>query len=70
MVDIRITRTPQPKAKPSDESTLGFGRLFTDHMFMQEYDEGKAGTMRALPYGLLTLDLRAALHYGQTTLKA
>ncbi len=34
MADIRITRTPQPKAKPADESTLGFGRLFTDHRFM------------------------------------
>ncbi len=68
MADIRITRTPQPKAKPADESTLGFGRLFTDHMFMQEYDEGKGWhDARIVPYGPLTLDPScAALHYGQT----
>ena len=32
MLDIKITRTTAPKAKP-DESNLGFGKKFTDHMF-------------------------------------
>ena len=26
MLDIKITRTAAPKAKPEDESKLGFGR--------------------------------------------
>ena len=46
MLDIKITRTTAPKAKP-DESNLGFGKKFTDHMFVMDYT-AKAGTMPAL----------------------
>ena len=35
MLDIKITRTTAPKAKP-DESNLGFGKKFTDHMFVMD----------------------------------
>ena len=34
MLDIKIVRTTEPKAKPQDESKLGFGKIFTDHMFL------------------------------------
>ena len=34
MLDIKITRTTSPKEKPQDESKLGFGKKFTDHMFV------------------------------------
>lgn len=30
MLDIQITKTTAPKAKPADESQLGFGKIFTD----------------------------------------
>ena len=40
MLDIKITRTTAPKAKP-DESNLGFGKKFTDHMFVMDYTEGE-----------------------------
>ena len=36
MLDIKITRTTCPKEKPQDESKLGFGKKFTDHMFVME----------------------------------
>ena len=35
---ISITKTTAPAAKPADESKLGFGRIFTDHMFLMDYD--------------------------------
>ena len=35
MLDIKVTRTTSPKAKP--EGPLGFGRIFTDHMFIMDY---------------------------------
>ena len=41
MLDIQITRSTQLKPKPADESALGFGRLFTDHMFVMDYQEGR-----------------------------
>ena len=39
MLDIKITRTTSPKEKP-DENNLGFGKKFTDHMFVMDYTEG------------------------------
>ena len=43
-LDIQVIQTQHPKQKPEDESSLGFGRLFTDHMFLVEYTEDGAGT--------------------------
>ena len=40
MLDIKITRTTSPKEKPQDETKLGFGKKFTDHMFVMDYTEG------------------------------
>lgn len=54
------------KARP-DEKSLGFGRIFTDHMLVARYEEGKGWfDARILPYGPLQFDPAAAvLHYGQ-----
>ena len=41
MQEIRIERTTAPKAKPQDESKLGFGKIFTDHMYVMEYNPEK-----------------------------
>ena len=41
MLDIKITKTTSPKAKPADESKLGFGKIFTDHMFVMDYTAGQ-----------------------------
>lgn len=38
MQKIQIERTTAPKAKPADESKLGFGKIFTDHMYVMEYN--------------------------------
>ena len=35
-MEIKITRTTAPKQKPADESKLGFGKIFTDHMFIMD----------------------------------
>lgn len=62
-----IEKTKHPKAKPVDESKLTFGDLFTDHMVIMEYDEGKGWhDERIVPYGPISLDPAAMiLHYGQ-----
>ena len=39
--EIKIIKTENPKTKPADETTLGFGKTFSDHMFIIEYTEGK-----------------------------
>ena len=51
MLDIKITRTTCPKEKPQDESKLGFGKKFTDHMFVMDYTEGEGWhDARIVPY--------------------
>lgn len=66
MLDIRIEPTMNPANKPKDNE-LGFGRYFTDHMFMMNYDEGQGWhDARIVPYGPISLDPSAmVLHYGQ-----
>ncbi|MBR2674071.1 MAG: branched-chain amino acid aminotransferase [Mogibacterium sp.] len=63
-----ITKTRTPKAKP-DETKLGFGNYYTDHMFIMDYDEESGWhDGRIVPYGNLSLDPAACtLHYGQMT---
>ncbi len=66
-MEIRIEKTTAPKAKPADESKLGFGHIFTDHMFMMDYDAGQGWhDARIVPYGNIELSPAAmVLHYGQ-----
>ena len=68
MQDIRIELTKNPKQKPQDESKLGFGEIFTDHMFLMEYTTEKGWhDARIVPYGPLQMDPAAmVLHYGQS----
>lgn len=62
---IDVTRSTEPRTK-SDEANLGFGRVFTDHMYLQEWSDGEWGRARIVPFGPLTLDPAAAVfHYGQ-----
>ncbi|MGI6151309.1 MAG: branched-chain amino acid aminotransferase [Christensenellales bacterium] len=63
---MKITRTANPKQKPQDESKLGFGRLFTDHMFLMRAENGVWDEGEILPYGPLSIDpASTVLHYGQ-----
>lgn len=66
MLDIKITPTTHPKAKPQTDK-LGFGKIFTDHMFQMNYTEGKGWhDARIVPYGPISLDPSAMVfHYAQ-----
>ena len=65
MLDIKITKTDSPKAKPTDESKLGFGRIFTDHMFMMDYDDGAWHDARIVPFAPIPIHpASTVLHYG------
>jgi branched-chain amino acid aminotransferase len=63
---IRITRTTTKRDKPKDKD-LAFGTVFTDHMFVMDFEEEKGWyDPRVEPYGPLPLDpATAVLHYGQ-----
>ncbi len=67
MLDINVTLSKNLKQKPADESALGFGRIFTDHMFVMDYELGLGWhNARIVPYGNFSMDPAAmVLHYGQ-----
>lgn len=66
-LEIKLVKTTIPKQKPADEASLGFGKFFTDHMFIAEYSVGKGWhDARIVPYGPLSIDPASpVLHYGQ-----
>jgi len=63
---ITIEKTSSPKPKP-DQNNLGFGEIFTDHMFIMDYTEGIGWhDARIIPYAPLSIDpATMVLHYGQ-----
>ena len=67
MLDIKITLTTNPKAKPADESKLGFGKIFTDHMFLMDYNPEQGWhDARIVPYAPFQLDPACVVfHYAQ-----
>lgn len=67
MLDIKITKTTCPKEKPADESKLGFGTTFTDHMFVMDYVKGEGWiNPRIEPYHAFEIDPSCVvLHYAQ-----
>ena len=64
-MEIKITKASVLKEKP-DSSTLGFGRIFTDHMFMMDYSREEGWhDARIVPFGNISLHpASTVLHYG------
>jgi len=68
-MEIKIVQAPpeKRKAKPADESKLGFGKIFSDHFFTMPYHTGRGWHDPLIePYRPLQLDPTAmCLHYAQ-----
>ena len=67
MYDIPVTLTTNRKKKPEDEYKLGFGKIFTDHMFIMDYEKGRGWhDARVVPYGPFVMDPACTVfHYAQ-----
>ena len=67
MLNIKIEKTTTPKEKPAKGAKLGFGKIFTDHMFVMDYTEGKGWhDPRIVPFQNLVMSPAAMVfHYGQ-----
>jgi branched-chain amino acid aminotransferase len=65
-LEITLRKAETLKEKP-DESNLGFGRHFTDHMFVMRWTSGQGWQDAEIrPYGPFSLDPAAmVLHYSQ-----
>ena len=64
-MNISMTKTTHPgKLPPADR--LGFGSVFTDHMFLMDYTDREGWhNARIVPFGLISISPAASvLHYG------
>lgn len=63
---LHIEKTTKSKISEVDFNNLTFGKVFTDHMFECDYENGTWQTPQIVPYHPLTLDPSAKVfHYGQ-----
>lgn len=67
-MEITFVENKNLKIKP-DQSHLGFGKYFSDYMFVSEWDEGQGWhDSRIEPYGPIMMDPASmVLHYAQET---
>lgn len=67
MLNIRYELTSTPKSIPGEDNPLKFGTIFTDHMFMMDYETGKGWhDPRIVPYQNISLQPSAMVfHYAQ-----
>jgi branched-chain amino acid aminotransferase len=66
ILDIEIIKNTQSKIAEVDFENLAFGKNFSDHMLMADFDHGKWNDFRIVPFGNFEIHpSMASLHYGQ-----
>jgi branched-chain amino acid aminotransferase len=64
--ELDIIKSETTKITPVDFENLQFGSVFTDHMFVCDYKDGKWQKPQIQPYGPMSIDPSARVyHYGQ-----
>ncbi len=66
-LNIKISKSPQSRISEVDFNNIPFGRVFSDHMFIADYNGKSWSNLRIEPYKPLQLSpANSALHYGQS----
>lgn len=66
-MDIKITRATVSKLQDTSFDNLGFGRTFSDHMFVADFKDGEWTNIEIRPYQNISMNpANATLHYGQS----
>ena len=64
--EIDLVKAQTSKINAVDFDNLAFGRVFTDHMFVCDFKDGKWQKPQILPYQAMTFEPSARVfHYGQ-----
>lgn len=65
-LEIKITENSNSRLATTEFNGLQFGKIFTDHMFMADFEDGEWKNFQILPYGPIPMSPAiSALHYGQ-----
>ena len=66
-ISVKINKTSASRINQVDWDNLPFGKVFSDHMLLMEYSDGKWSQPEILPFGNLSLHpATSAIHYGQS----
>lgn len=64
--DIKINKTDKSRVKDQDVNNVPFGKCFSDHMLIAEFENGSWTNVRIEPYRDVPMSYAiSALHYGQ-----
>ncbi|MCB0628278.1 MAG: branched-chain amino acid aminotransferase [Saprospiraceae bacterium] len=65
--DIKVSKTKQSRLNEVDFDNIPFGRVFSDHMFVADYENGKWTDLRIVPFAPFSIHPASmVLHYGQS----
>lgn len=63
---IKVENVNESRISQFDPENIGFGKIFTDHMFVADFKNGEWTDLRIVPYGPFSLSpATSAIHYGQ-----
>lgn len=66
LLDIKVSPTNNSRLTSTDFDNLPFGRVFSDHMFTADFEDGEWKNFQIVPYGNIEISPAASsLHYGQ-----
>lgn len=66
-ISIKINKNSQSRINTCDFNNIEFGKIFSDHMFRVDYENGEWQTGEISPYGNISFSpALSSLHYGQS----
>jgi branched-chain amino acid aminotransferase len=66
-LSVKVTRTEHSRIGEVDWDNLPFGKIFSDHMLVMDYQDGEWKQPEIIPFGNLSLHpATSAIHYGQS----
>lgn len=66
-VQISINKTKESRIKTFNPEKIEFGKVFTDHMVVCDFENGAWGDPKIIPFGDIEISpALSALHYGQS----
>lgn len=66
-LDIKVTKTEESKLHHTDFDNLTFGKTYSDHMFIADFEDGEWRNNRISPFRDLRISpANATLHYAQS----
>jgi len=66
-IDISIQKVQNSRINEVDFDNIPFGKVYSDHMFIADYEDGQWSDLRIVPYGDLSMaPASSVIHYGQS----